>query len=716
MGLRARLGIEKKDSAAAPLVVSAVMAPNDPVWMRVDTRTLIREGYKRNAWAYACINGIARTAKGIPWTAMVPDATGGSRAMRDVQRHHGLEARHRLDYYRRNGQLTESDDHPILKLLARPNPEMGGGQLTEAVISNWLIAGHSYLEGVLDAKGVPVELWPQMPHRIRVIPGPNGRIKAYRYSIDGVNHVDFTPEQMLQHKFYNPDDDFYGMSPLEAAARAIDRDNMGEQWNMALLQNGGRLAGAVKTKQVLDPASREELKREIRERIEGPKNAGRVPLFDGDVDWVEMGATPKDMDWSQGEKSALKRICAAFGWPMPLVDPEASATYANYEEARKASYEDCVLPLEDHRRDDLNGWLAPKYPNPVLLAYKTDEIEALQEDRAAAWTRTNDPRMTLDERREAVGLDPLDGDNGDVFLIPIGTQLLSEDELSAPPAPPPADTTGDEPQAVPADPDGDGDIQKPKSRKAFNLKGDARGAYWREWEQRRAGWESQLQRRFAARFAAEGEWIASHVEQASDQAGAMRVVHHIPTGQWEVLYRGALSAVAMDFGTHALTGLDTRADQEPSWWNQGAAAWVKQVAAERVGEVNATTRKALQQIISKALEDGDSIPQIAKAIRGLFHATSEARALRIARTETIGAANAGAMFAAKSTGLPLKKEWLATMDTRTRETHAEADGQTRGMDEPFTVGGFLMEQPGDPSAPPGEVINCRCTVVFQVER
>lgn len=691
------------------------MAANDPVWMRVDTRTLIREGYKRNAWAYACINGIARTAKGIPWTAMVPDASAGARAMRDVNRHHGYEARQRLDYYRRNGQLTESEDHPILALLARPNPEMGGGQLVEAVISNWLIAGHSYLEAVLDSKGVPVELWPQMPHRIRVIPAANGRIKAYRYSIDGVAHIDFDPDHMLQHKFYNPDDDFYGMSPLEAAARAVDRDNMAEQWNMALLQNGGRLSGALSAKQTLDPSSREELKREIRQRIEGAKNAGRIPLLDGDLSWIEMGASPKDMDWGQGEKSALKRICAAFGWPMPLVDPEASATYANYEEARKASYEDCVLPLEDHRRDDLNGWLAPKYPNPVLLAYKTDEIEALQEDRGAAWTRTNDPRMTLSERREAVGLEPLDGDKGDVFLVPIGTQLLTEDELTAPPAEPATVPAGDD-EAQPADPDGDGDLEKPKMLKAFNLKGDQRGQYWREWEARRQAWESQLHRRFAARFAAEAQWVGDQIAGQQDSAGAMRIVHHLPTSQWEQLYTASLTAVAEDFGQRALTGLVTRASEEPSWWNQGAAAWVKQTVGERVAEVNATTRKALQQVISKGVEEGWSIPKIAEQIRGLLAGMSDARALRIARTETIGAANAGAMFAAKSTGLPLKKEWLATMDTRTRETHAEADGQTRDMDEPFTVGGYLMEQPGDPTAPPSETVNCRCTVVFQVQR
>src|SRR6185437_5525730 len=141
------------------------------------------------------------------------------------------------------------------------------------------------------------------------------------------------------------------------------------------------------------------------------------------------------------------------------------------------------------------------------------------EDRQPAWTRTNDPRMTVNERREAVGLEPLDGDNGDVFLIPIGMQIVPEDELATPPAAPA--TLDPEADPVPADPDGDGDIVKPKNLRAFNLKGEQRAAYWHGWESARASWEAQLRRRFEARFAAEGEQVASAVEQQKDSAGAM---------------------------------------------------------------------------------------------------------------------------------------------------------------------------------------------------
>jgi hypothetical protein len=92
------------------------------------------------------------------------------------------------------------------------------------------------------------------------------------------------------------------------------------------------------------------------------------------------------------------------------------------------------------------------------------------------------------------------------------------------------------------------------------------------------------------------------------------------------------------------------------------------------------------------------------------------RADRIARTETAAAVNGGAHQAqialAAATGRPMRKQWLATSDERTRHSHAHANGQVRPLGEPFTVGGHHLQYPGDPTGPAEEVINCRCTVLF----
>ena len=63
-------------------------------------------------------------------------------------------------------------------------------------------------------------------------------------------------------------------------------------------------------------------------------------------------------------------------------------------------------------------------------------------------------------------------------------------------------------------------------------------------------------------------------------------------------------------------------------------------------------------------------------------------------------------------GIKVKKKWLAAHDNRVRDTHAELDGQEVDADEPFEVDGMQIMYPGDPSAPPEMVYNCRCTLIY----
>lgn len=117
---------------------------------------------------------------------------------------------------------------------------------------------------------------------------------------------------------------------------------------------------------------------------------------------------------------------------------------------------------------------------------------------------------------------------------------------------------------------------------------------------------------------------------------------------------------------------------------------------------------------------GESIPQLRARIDTVLSTTGSERwpnrATVVARTEAIGALNAGRAEAFRAvvdeTGEELERVWLATDDHRTRETHRAADGQRVPLGAPFQVGGFELAFPGDPSGPPQEVIQCRCTMLL----
>jgi uncharacterized protein with gpF-like domain len=124
--------------------------------------------------------------------------------------------------------------------------------------------------------------------------------------------------------------------------------------------------------------------------------------------------------------------------------------------------------------------------------------------------------------------------------------------------------------------------------------------------------------------------------------------------------------------------------------------------------------------IERGLREGLSVDDVSATVDTLLTATGSERwpnrARTVARTETIGAVNAGlfraAQLDAQARGdvAPFKL-WLATDDTRTRPTHRDAEGQRTLLSEPFVVGTARLMFPGDPRGPAGEVINCRCVLI-----
>ena len=124
--------------------------------------------------------------------------------------------------------------------------------------------------------------------------------------------------------------------------------------------------------------------------------------------------------------------------------------------------------------------------------------------------------------------------------------------------------------------------------------------------------------------------------------------------------------------------------------------------------------------VTQSIIQGESIPELKKRLTHSLEAGNRSPMMSFARTAMTGAQNAGrieAMHDAEDMGIKVQKRWIATLDSRTRDTHAELDGQVVDVDEPFTVmlDGDDMEImfPGDPNADPALVYNCRCTLGYE---
>src|SRR5947209_3952504 len=372
---------EAKASRTAQLI--AFESGGRARWTPRDYAALTREGYVKNDIVYRAVK-------------LVAENVGGCALLVEE----GAETR---------------DRHPLLDLIARPNPRQDGAQFLESVATHLLIAGNAYVEAVA-VDGRPRELHVLRPDRIKLVPGADGWPEAYDYTVAG-RTVRFdqsaAPPPILHLTLMHPLDDHYGLAPLEAAAVAVDTHNAAAKWNKALLDNAAQPCGALvftgAEGAVLAAGQFERLKREVEDQYQGARNAGRPLLLEGGLDWKAMSLSPKDMDFMEAKHAAAREIALAFGVPPQLLGIPGDNTYSNYQEANRVFFRATVLPFANRIAAALAHWLGAAFGN-VRLVVDADQIDALSSDRAALWGRITDaPFLTLNEKRAVVSYGPLEG-------------------------------------------------------------------------------------------------------------------------------------------------------------------------------------------------------------------------------------------------------------------------------------------------------------------
>ncbi len=372
---RWRRAPEAKASRAQSAI--ALYVAGHAVWTPRDYAALSREGFQKNAVVHRAVRLVAEAAASLP-----------------------------LVLKRAGAELAE---HPLLALLARPNAREGGQRFLEGVYGHLLVSGNAYVEAV-QVEGAPRELHALRPDRMRVLPGADGWPAAYDYTV-GSETIRFTQRAgepvppVLHLTLFHPADDHYGLSPMEAAATALDIHNAAGAWNKALLDNAARPSGALVVGGAsLTEAQFDQLKGQLEANYQGAANAGRPLLLEGGLDWKPLSLSPKDMDFVEAKAAAAREIALAFGVPPLLLGLSGDNTHANYAEANRAFYRQTVIPLVRRTAEALAHWLSPAYGEALVLAPDLDAIEALADERESLWRRVSSAMfLSDDEKREAVG-------------------------------------------------------------------------------------------------------------------------------------------------------------------------------------------------------------------------------------------------------------------------------------------------------------------------
>ncbi|WP_435311837.1 phage portal protein [Primorskyibacter sedentarius] len=379
---------EAKASAVGRVI--AMQGAGRVAWSPRDTVSLTRTGFAGNPVGFRAVKLIAEAAAALPLV------------LQDAERRY--------------------ESHPVLSLLSAPNPAQRRAELLESLYGQILLSGNGYVEAVNSDLGDLAELHVLRSDRLSVIPGPDGWPVGYEYAVGGRKHrFDATgPVSPICHiKSFHPQDDHYGLSPMHAAAMALDVHNSASRWSKALLDNAARPSGAIVYKGAegqgsLGQDQYDRLVSEMESYHQGARNAGRPMLLEGGLDWKPMGFSPSDMEFQKTKESAAREIALAFGVPPMLMGIPGDATYANYQEANRAFYRLTVLPLAMRVAAALSGWLGAHMGEGFELKPDLDQVPALSAERDAQWKRvTGAEFLTVAEKRAMLGLPALAEDEDD---------------------------------------------------------------------------------------------------------------------------------------------------------------------------------------------------------------------------------------------------------------------------------------------------------------
>jgi HK97 family phage portal protein len=690
--------VEQKQNPVVRVILMSM--GKDPVWTPTDYKNLSEAGYKNCMTAFSCINQIVKSAASVDW--YVQDKSG-----------------------------DEVEKHPALSLLKRPNPQQGKMTFIASVFGHALLSGNSYLYASV-ASGEPRFLYALRPDRVKVLPGSGfDLVGGYEYKCGG-HEQKFKFGELMHWKLFNPTNDFYGLGPVEVAARGIDISNLADNWNAKLVQNDMRPSGVFTTKDQLTDAQFSRLKDEIKEEYSGPQNAGKPLLLEQGLAWQSIIMSPKDLDWLNSNKITTRRICSVFGVAPELVGDSEAKTYSNYQEARRALYTETVLPYMYMLRDELNNWLMPMYGNGATLEIDEDRIPVFVEEREKKYLFLGPVDwLTINEKREMCGFDSI-GPDGDVVLVGPGKVPLNQAVEEPEPIPeafqkPQDGSQGDDDNEDDETPVEDRDKAStgPQSTKSYWAEPERKEQYWRSFETRIKARERSFEliaKKYLAEQATEIKRkvaVAGSVQSltADDlldmKVEAKRYVKAFKPWYVDAFIRAGNAGIRVSKGELFDDAEFKDAAGKFDFLKQHEEI-INDMIFKSGTKVNETTIQVIVDMLHDAVESDMTIDELTSRIYDKLNDFTLWRSRLWARTESVRIDSFGSLQGFKQTEFVSEKIWICSFVPESREDHVIADGQTVGLDDDFDIGGKPMAFPGDDRGGAENCCNCLCSIAPKV--
>lgn len=616
-------------------------------------------------WVFASIVYIASTIGASPWHVAAKTAAGGARG----------------------GERVVNPPDSLLELLTEPNQEMTYYDFGEAVQTDLELVGNSYwLKDNRNGLGQPATLERLQPDRVQIAADAFDRKIGYVYTLANGIRVPYARDQVIHYKMPNPRNRHYGMGTVEAIVRALDAELAETAHVTGFFTQGAHISGVLTVPETLGEDEFERIKRQYEAEFAASTNSFRVLIAEGATDFKQLSSGPQALGVVDLRRLSKDEILTGFGLPEFVLGGTGQGGVYKMEEAQNIAYRS-IKPRAHRYHERTTIDLTSRWDG-LLFRIHIEQIEpqSLKIERARNLLGAG---ASANEAREEAGLPRSSDPMANVPLVPNGLVPLGQvGQVVRPQGAPGAidGTITDRPQlpqpgyGMGADGDGKAVTDPPalvapdgfealaplELKRADPERAIALLAHRAEWLRTTV---PRFDRSFGRFFVEQRNRVLGRLSDqrgASPRAKGQGAKGIDPDELWDAenederVMRTYVS-LAVDLGPSAAGGVASALGR--GWEFDRTDPDVRrllEVLAEKVADVNDTTRAKVVAVVEEGARRGYPIARIANGydregypgIVGVFDEAGEVRAETIARTESANLYNGLTLTGYEDLGIP----------------------------------------------------------------
>ncbi len=673
------------------------------------SKSKMLEQYGKSLYVFACISKIASKTASINWklNKIINSA----------------------------GDTKEIFTHPALDLIYKPNPFQTKTDFIENLVINLKCTGDAFVFKVRNNSGKIVELWNLRPDMMTILTDPTEFIKGYSFSKSDGTTVNFRTEDIIHIKYPDPLNQYFGMSPIQAAQKRIQTEEYATEWQRDFFLNSARPDALIKNPQTtLTPDQKIDIREGWNKLYKGRGNSSKVAILEGGLDYQLISLSQKEMDYIESLKFTRDDVLVAFHTPKPIVSITDDVNRANAETAMFIFLSETIEPEIRRIVENFNEQLCYEEFGDEFYYDFDDPTPANRELELKEYSEgIQNNYLLINEVRSKEGKPPVRG--GWSFYMPLmnvpmgGLNQTEQKALVA---------------KILKD-----DSENEKIIKNFNKpkRYDFKGRFWLKQKfEIYEMMEKSLRDSFTKKKKKNNKkaWAPMIKDQEMKKKYADMVNYKIDTQTLKLkeasnsFFNGQKNRVLIELSkrkgkstrqkmkaTDILNvdkeagmtinfiipyiedylknaGMEALAMIAPQndFQDTGRIQKLIQKRAEMFAEsVNNTTLQKLDATLAEGIDASEGISDLTARVEDIYKEFPMYRSELIARTEATAANNEGTLEGYKQSEVATGKEWITAGDDRVRDEHAAMEGEIVGLEENFSNG-----------LPYPQEYNCRCVL------